>query len=214
MNNQQISDKESLSSPTYHLSSESAFTAYPPSTRPQQIDADRSIAATITNNKNHHNHINTNTNHNDDDSKEYNHSESINNDITITILISYGLPQTAHRSPIIDQYKHQIIDYFKVNTINIQQFYNGTLNKSDFVSNTIKYIESATNTISGSSSSTLPTFDTNNSKTNELPRALKQLYTIMAMYQYSKNDGMESITGISSNLSKSEPKSSINTTES
>ena len=117
---------------------------------------------------------NTTTTTSNNPTKPYSIVVETNND-TIEILTTYGFPKTSHhysskgKECILDQFQSQIIEFFIEHHIDIQQFYNSTLNKSDFVANTIKYIKNSCCNLTRSNN-------------NELQRALKQLYTILAMY--------------------------------
>ena len=191
MNNQPTFELEDIASPSpmYHLSSTDIDSTFPNTPNHQNMMT-----------KNHQNSIDFVANDDRKEQLEYEYDE-----ITIEILISYGLPKTTQhysskgKSCPIDEYQQYIIQYFKNNRINIQQFYNSTLDKSQFVSSTIKYIEDQTRskeTVQSEPDQPL-TLNPNNSSINDLPRALKQLFTIMQMSQYS-ND----YRGISSNSPK------------
>ena len=106
--------------------------------------------------------------------------ESVSND-TIKILKNYGFPQTAHHYTskgklcVLDQYEQQIIDYFVINKLNMDQFFSASLSKTQFVSDILQYLAL-----------------TNESDLSPLQLALKQLYNTLQMSQFSMNDLYES----------------------
>lgn len=206
MNNQPIFDPEDIGSPspTYRLSSTEMDTASPSPNTSNHFITHKSMTK---NNQNSIDYIdddhkqNYNINHPNDNNNNYEYDE-----VTIEILISYGLPKTTQhysskgKSCPIDEYQQYIIQYFKINRITLDQFYNSTLNRSQFVSNMVKYIENEAQK-SQQSETSLPSLNPNNNSINDLPRAFKQLYTIIQMSQYSNE-----YKGISSNRSKSNSK--------